>query len=1061
VNPSDGPTADRWRRIEELFSSLLELSGEERQAALDRVEDPDLRAEVRRLLDVHEELATGEGGFLESLDSMRASEILQGSPDLNEGASVGRYRILRRLGRGGMGVVYQAEDPRLGRSVALKLLPPHLSADPAAVRRLTAEARAASALDHPNIETVYEIGETADDRIFIAMAYYEGETLRERIAGGPMSVDEAVDLGVQLADGLSVAHRGGIVHRDVKPENILVTRDGVLKLVDFGIAKLVGEGVTSVGVTPGTAAYMSPEQTRGEAVDERTDLWSTGVVLYEMLAGERPFRGQGEALVHAIRNDPPRPLRDIRPELAPALVAVVERCLAKSPERRLESAAALGTELGSAAGRPATRMAGPGRRTRSRTRWMAGAGVVTALVLVGLLARSGREIAAPTPAEVTAPGIAVLPFEVRGDGLDVWREGMVDLLSVGLDGAADLRTIDSRTVLARWKELAGAGEADLATYLSVARATGARYTILGSVLPLGADLRLVADVYEVERGRRLGQAQVEGPQGEILELIDRLAIQSLGIILERDQGLPEIDLANMTSASLPSVREYLGGEVLLRRGEYAEAVAAYERAVEADSTFALAWFGIAAASGWLESGSNPRGPEAMVRALSYPILPERERLVGRGGILLDGEVLGPLRMAVRRHPDDARLWWALGEIYFHLSETALVGPEDAMSAFQRAIELDPGFAPYWIHFINLAFFVDPDSMRIGHAIEAYGRVAKEVEGHRLAHELAFGDPETRTRARAALEEVDDEVFANAHLDLQHPRYYGELFPLLEVRLLRAPPHLKPVVISILARQSLWAGRVRRGLEYFDDPRIAADSDLVHCRKYAAYARGLPVPPSSLDTMFSAAVIESPDGRFVTTVRHEGLWVGCIGAWAADRGRWDDHARVIDAMRNVAGEALADGDSLSWRRLDAVAQALEGYAAWKRGSPAEALRLLDAARPSLGGYSSPRALPHGWWTGQILLELGRPAEAARYFRAQWDDPLAHYELAKIYDQLGEDAKARTEYETFIAGWSGADPELQPLVERARDAVARLVDERRSRRLQRRAFGKDFARHRSRS
>ena len=207
-----------------------------------------------------------------------------------------------------MGSSTSAHDPRLDRPVAIKLLPPYLNADPAAVRRLGEEARAASALDHPNIETVYEIGETADERVYIAMAYYEGETLRERITRGPIPMAEVMDIGVQLADGLSAANRNGIVHRDIKPENLLVTKNSVLKIVDFGVAKVMREGMASAGLPFGTAAYMSPEQTRGEALDHRTDLWSTGVVMYEMLTETRPFGGAGEALIHAIRNDSPRPM---------------------------------------------------------------------------------------------------------------------------------------------------------------------------------------------------------------------------------------------------------------------------------------------------------------------------------------------------------------------------------------------------------------------------------------------------------------------------------------------------------------------------------------------------------------------------------------------------------------------------------------------------------------------------------------------------------------------------------------------------------------------------------
>jgi tetratricopeptide (TPR) repeat protein len=663
-----------------------------------------------------------------------------------------------------------------------------------------------------------------------------------------------------------------------------------------------------------------------------------------------------------------------------------------------------------------------------------GVAVFAILALVALQARSGREVAAPALADAAAPGIAVLPFEVRGEDLDVWREGMVDLLSVGLDGAADLRTIDSRTVLARWRELAGSGGADLATSLRVAQATGAHYAILGSIVPIDDDLRLVAEVYDVEGSRRLGQAQVEGSREEILQLIDQLAIRSLGVILERDRNLPEVDLAEITSTSLPAVKEYLGGELHLRRGKFRDAVASYDRAIEADSSFALAWFGLGMALGWLEQSSNPRGFEAMERAVRDPRLPERHEVVARGGYLLDGAVLEPLRLAVRKYPDDARLWYALGEVYFHLPEVGLVGPEEALAAFRRAIELDPGFAPYWIHFIELSFFVDPDSARLRRVIDAYGRMANDNRAHRLAHDLAFGDSESRARARAGLEGVDDEILLVAAFDLEHPRYYRELFPLLDVRLRRAAQHMVPVVLSALGRQSFRAGRVRRALEVLDDPRIEVDPRYMYCNAYQANARGLPVPTSWLDAKFSTVVIDST-----------ALWIGCFGAWAADRAQWERHAQAVSTAREIGRRWLASGDSVGMRQFDAIAQALKGYAEWKHGRPSEALQVLDQARPYIGPYTSDVALPLGWWIGEVLLELGRPAEATPYFRAQWREPLARYELAKIYDQLGEDAKARAEYETFIAGWSDADPELQPVVERARRAMTRLAADRRSRRF----------------
>ncbi len=264
-----------------------------------------------------------------------------------EGRTVSHFRITERLGGGGMGIVYKAIDTRLDRPVALKFLPPDLTRDDDARARLIQEAKAASALDHPNICTVHDIDTTPEGQLFIAMAFYDGETLKRRIARGPMTIVEALDVTLQVAQGLTKAHAAGIIHRDIKPANLMITSDGVVKIVDFGIAKVVDQtGATRTGVALGTVTYMSPEQLDGAAVDGRTDVWSLGTTLYEMLTGRPPFDGDSAlAVMNAIGRSKPVAVKTLRGDVPEVLARIVDKTMQKSPADRFASAADLVPKL--------------------------------------------------------------------------------------------------------------------------------------------------------------------------------------------------------------------------------------------------------------------------------------------------------------------------------------------------------------------------------------------------------------------------------------------------------------------------------------------------------------------------------------------------------------------------------------------------------------------------------------------------------------------------------------------------------------------------------------------
>ncbi len=308
------------------------------------------------------------------------------------GRAVGHYVVREHIGGGGMGVVYKAEDTKLERTVALKFLPPELTRDPVAKARFLQEARAASALEHTNICTIHEVDETEDGQLYLAMPAYDGETLKRKVEKGPLPLDEALDYSIQAGQGLAKAHRQGIVHRDIKPANLIVTGDGIVKILDFGLAKLAGAaGLTRAGFCLGTPSYMSPEQARGE-VDQRTDLWSLGVVLYEMVTGRPPFRADtDQGIIYALLTEEPEPIRKLRPEAPPELERIVKKMIAKDPADRYPSLDAALVDLRALSGVTSTLTRVPLGAQPGRPWWRTPvlAGAVALLLVLGfLLARA-------------------------------------------------------------------------------------------------------------------------------------------------------------------------------------------------------------------------------------------------------------------------------------------------------------------------------------------------------------------------------------------------------------------------------------------------------------------------------------------------------------------------------------------------------------------------------------------------------------------------------------------------------------------------------------------------
>jgi serine/threonine protein kinase/tetratricopeptide (TPR) repeat protein len=442
-------------RAERLSSDAFPMDAQARAAFIDAqcAGQDDLRDEVLALLAE----ADAADVFFDRLDEAVFSPSPSGDDDFDAdlpeleflpGESVGHYRIESLIGRGGMGAVFRARDVRLNRDVALKFLPAHLSADPDEQARLLAEARAAAVLDHPNVCTVHEVGETEDGRLFIAMPSYGGETLKEKLRAGPLPAAEAAAIAAQIARGLAAAHSREIIHRDVKPGNVILLPDGSVRLLDFGLAMEINARLMSSGTTPGTVAYMSPEQIRGEPLNSSTDLWSLGVVLYQMLAGERPFTGKDRrAVINAIVNGERDPVTRRCPSLDPALALVVERLLEKDPSMRYASASDVASDL-EAMLRPHSDL--PKVSFMRKHSGLVAAGVVTALaVAAGLFWRGSQDTAAfQSTAQRAQPSLAVMPLtNLDSDSSDAaLANGITEDLIAILSNAGDIRVIASTSV---------------------------------------------------------------------------------------------------------------------------------------------------------------------------------------------------------------------------------------------------------------------------------------------------------------------------------------------------------------------------------------------------------------------------------------------------------------------------------------------------------------------------------------------------------------------------------------------------------------------------------------
>ncbi len=652
------------------------------------------------------------------------------------GRTISHYKILSKLGEGGMGVVYKAEDTKLGRVVALKFLPAEMTKDPEAKQRFVREAQSASSLSHPHITTIYEIDE-AEEQTFIAMECVEGESLKKKIHAGPLKLDEAIGIAIQLAEGLQEAHEKGIVHRDIKPDNVMLTPKSQAKIMDFGLARSAGKTtLTKEGTTLGTVAYMSPEQARGEHVDHRTDIWSLGVVLYEMIVGRLPFRGDHEpAIVYSILNEDPEPPTTVRTGVPMELEKIVKKTLAKKPSERYQHAADLIVDLkstaresGARAGRNMARP--PARAPRLALRmWLPVALVIVAAVTsaVILVGRSQNETAQ------RQKSIAVLPFENMSESSDdeYFSDGLAEDIIDALTQVPGLR------VTARTSAFSFRGQK--LDVREIGARLGVEHILEGSVRRSGNRLRVTAQLVKASDGYHLWSQRFDREMTDVFAIQDEISqaiVEKLRVRLAEDRPLVKRhtesmeaynlflrgrhSVLRMTPESLPKGREYL------------------EQAIAIDPDYALAYAGMAESSFYsaLWGYRNPKEDLLRTKSAAMEALRRDETLAEAHSML--GLVLGILdfdwegaelefRRALELNPASPIVRYSYGfwllrptgrlnEALLHVQEAVRLDPlspnynawlgallasdgqvDRAVEQYMRAIELDPSlWRPHWL-----------------------------------------------------------------------------------------------------------------------------------------------------------------------------------------------------------------------------------------------------------------------------------------------------------------------------------------------------------------------------
>jgi len=976
-----------------------------------------------------------------------------------EGETLGPYSILRKLGAGGMGEVYLARDTGLGREIALKVLPAELRQDPDRRTRFLREARAVAALKHANVATIYEIGE-AGGRDYIAFEYVEGPSLEQRLRGPRLTLAELLDLAVPLADGLAHAHERGIVHRDLKAANVVLTERGQPKLLDFGLAKLESRSagkektttLTLSGAIFGTPGAMSPEQALGRPVDERSDVFSFGSLLHEMAAGRPAFSGATvmetmDAVIHA----EPEPLGRLRPDLPAELAGIVSKALRKDPGERYQHVTDLLADLRHLRRRTESGLVPPADERRRR--WWPLA--VAAPVLVMALWLGARflpfERGAPAALDLAHAPVGVLGFENLSERGDPRRLGhmLMGLVTTDLAEAGGLEVVSTARILAARRELeadTGDGGFDSARAGAVAERAGVGLMLLGQVVEREPGLFLTAELVDVRRGRTLGSWSREAAsEAGLFELASALGTgvrQRLEVAAPAgaaDTG----DLAASLTASTEAYRRFSAGEIALHELDFEEARTRFEQALALDPTFALAAYRLGMACDWLA-----RDEEALKAYRAG--LEHVERLPARWQAVL--------RASLARQEGDYETAWsvlveheelgadladfnnALGEVYTHGER--YLDPVAARRCFERALAADPTFRVALFHLME-NYLAANDREAANALVERYRELAPGDPAARAAEaslRIAEGRIEEALALTRELEETSMYTFAStARLlagDAAGARAVAERATARHRGFLGREATID-VYLALLAGGQLDELR-RRMLEEARGLTPAGDDFGVTERLSRAEVRwAMGCAEDSVAEMREAVAANPHSG-------HGYFWLGFL---LCELGRPDEAATVLDALDARMGEIVSPLATF-WRPLLACAVA-------------EASGELDAARAALAaaGRAAVEYRDQGLqclFRARLAREAGDPAAAIAAYREILAPPYLRYpsagtrniawrpllitvlsDLAALEEQAGEARAAREHTQAFLAYWGAADPAPAPVASAVAEARARLA------------------------